>query len=233
MPGVFVTAIGTDIGKTFVTAGLIRAGRRAGYAVDAFKPVLSGYDANDAASSDAGVLLAALGRPLTAATVAAISPWRFAAPLSPDMAAAAEDRSLNLEELTDACRAVVTPQRLTFLEGVGGVMVPLDERHTVLDLMAVLALPVILVTGTYLGALSHCLTAVTALASRGIHPKLIVLNATDGAAPVSATERTLRRFCPTSEFAVIQRSPLNQEFDDLLARIISSCAPSRAPGTVA
>ena len=72
MPGLFITATGTDIGKTFITAGLIRAGRRAGYAVDAFKPVLSGFDPDDAATSDAGVLLAALGRPLTAGAVAAI-----------------------------------------------------------------------------------------------------------------------------------------------------------------
>ena len=48
MPGLFVTATGTDIGKTFVTAGLIRAGRRASVAVKALKPILSGYEEADA-----------------------------------------------------------------------------------------------------------------------------------------------------------------------------------------
>ena len=90
VPGLFITATGTDIGKTYVTAGLLRAGRRAGIAVDALKPVLSGYDPADAETSDAGVLLAALDRPITAATIAAMSPWRFAAPLSPDRAAERE-----------------------------------------------------------------------------------------------------------------------------------------------
>ena len=230
MPGLFITATGTDIGKTFITAGLIRAGRRAGYAVDAFKPVLSGFDPDDAATSDAGVLLAALGRPLTAGAVAAISPWRFAAPLSPNMAAAAEGQCLELAEMVAACRAAVMPERLTLIEAVGGVMVPLNERHTVLDLAAVLALPVLLITGTYLGALSHCLTAVAALVSRGLHAELIVVNESAGSTvPTQATEATLRRFCPASDFAIIPRAPAERAFDELFARVVSSATPSRPP----
>ena len=44
MPAYFVTSTGTDIGKTFVTAGLIRSLRDDNRAVDALKPVVSGYD---------------------------------------------------------------------------------------------------------------------------------------------------------------------------------------------
>ena len=143
MPGVFVTATGTDVGKTYVTAGLIRAGRRAGLAMEALKPVLSGFSMADAAASDAGVLLHALGRPVTPAAVAAISLWRYAAPLSPDMAAAAEGQSIDFDAVLAACRAAVRPDRLTLIEGVGGVMVPLDSRHTILDLVAALGLPVV------------------------------------------------------------------------------------------
>ena len=80
MPGFFVTATGTDVGKTYVTAGLIRAGRRAGLTMDALKPVLSGFAPDTLASSDAAVLLGALDRLVTDATVAAIAPWRFVAP---------------------------------------------------------------------------------------------------------------------------------------------------------
>lgn len=69
MSAVFVTSTGTDIGKTFITAGLIRLMREQGAAVDALKPVVSGYDSSTAATSDPAVLLAALGRPIGRAHV--------------------------------------------------------------------------------------------------------------------------------------------------------------------
>ena len=191
MPGLFITATGTDIGKTYVAAGLLRAARRAGLAVAALKPVLSGYEPTTMATSDAGVLLAALDRPITTAMIAAISPWRFAAPLSPDMAAAAEGREIDVAAVTANCRAAITAEALTLIEGVGGIMVPLDDRHTTLDMMATLALPVVLVTGSYLGAISHGLTAIAALAARGIAPALVILNETAGS-PVHSTRRSGR-----------------------------------------
>ncbi|HEX6858948.1 MAG TPA: AAA family ATPase, partial [Caulobacteraceae bacterium] len=77
MPALIVAGVGTDIGKTWVAASLIRALRASGAVVDAFKPVISGFDPATAATSDAGQLLAALGRPITAETVEAISPFRY------------------------------------------------------------------------------------------------------------------------------------------------------------
>ena len=98
---VFVTATGTDIGKTFVACGLIRALRRKGRAAAALKPVLSGFEPAEAEGSDSGRLLAALGRPVTPDEIARISPWRFAAPLSPDMAALREKRTLDFAGVVD------------------------------------------------------------------------------------------------------------------------------------
>jgi len=86
----FVTSTGTDIGKTFVTAALIRYLRESNQPVAALKPVVSGYDSSVVDTSDPAVLLAALGRPVTADEVNQIAPWRFRAPLSPDLAAARE-----------------------------------------------------------------------------------------------------------------------------------------------
>ena len=86
MTAIAITATGTDVGKTFVACGLITALRAQGRAVDAFKPVLSGFSV--AEGSDAGLLLAALGRPLS--EIERMSPLRFAAPLAPPSAARAE-----------------------------------------------------------------------------------------------------------------------------------------------
>jgi dethiobiotin synthetase len=155
----FVTGSGTDIGKSWVTAGLLRAFARQGWPVHALKPVMSGLAADRLEESDAGVLLAAMGRPATADAVAAIAPWRFAAPLSPDMAARREGRSINVHALVDFCRAEAKRAQqggqVLLIEGVGGVMVPLERAQTVLDWLAATALPALLVVGSYLSALSR------------------------------------------------------------------------------
>src|SRR5215475_11670515 len=104
MTAVFFTATGTDIGKTFVTTGLIRHFRGAGRAVDAIKPVVSGFDPAAWQDSDPAALLTALGRPVTLDEAERISPWRFAAPLSPDMAAQREGRNIAFAKVVDFCR---------------------------------------------------------------------------------------------------------------------------------
>ena len=70
MSAYFVTSTGTDIGKTFVTAGLIRYLREAGQPVNALKPVVSGYDSSVVETSDPAVLLKALGRGVAADEIA-------------------------------------------------------------------------------------------------------------------------------------------------------------------
>ncbi len=177
MSAYFVTATGTDIGKTFVTAGLIRYLRTHGETVAALKPLVSGYDASVVETSDPAVLLRALGRSVSADEIARIAPFRFRAPLSPDIAAAREGRSVDFEALVAFTREEIAAHRgLLFVEGVGGIMVPLDAQRTVLDWMAALALPTILVIGGYLGTISHTLTALDVLARRDLAVRAIVVS---------------------------------------------------------
>ena len=115
MSAYFVTSTGTDIGKTFVTAGLIRYLREAGQSVHALKPVVSGYDSSVVETSDPAVLLNALGRAVSADEIEHIAPWRFRAPLAPDIAAVdvdlyglaahawASSWSTNFRPVTAAC----------------------------------------------------------------------------------------------------------------------------------
>lgn len=190
MTAVFVTGSGTDIGKTYVTAGLIRALRRAGRSVGALKPVASGFDPIRPAESDASVLLEALE---SRHSIEEISPWRFQAPLSPDMAAAREGRRIDFDALLAFCRDWPATGTL-LVEGVGGVMVPLDERHTVLDWMAALGWPILVVGGTYLGAISHTLTALEAMQRRALAPLALVVNENEGGVDPHETIATLSRF---------------------------------------
>jgi dethiobiotin synthetase len=184
VPAVFITGSGTGVGKTFVACGLISHFRALGKPVGALKPLVSGFDPAAPLDSDPGMLLTALGRNVTADELQQISPWRFRAPLSPDMAARAEDRSIDFEAVTDFCRAAIAKAVGTLLiEGIGAVMVPLDRRHTVLDLMIALGQPVVLVGGSYLGTLSHVLSAQDILLRRALDLRAIVVSESDGDPP--------------------------------------------------
>jgi len=219
MSAIFITATGTDIGKTFVTAGLIRHWRAAGRTVDALKPVVTGYDPANAPASDPGVLLAALGRPATPTDIERIAPWRFAAPLSPDMAARRENRAIDFDELVAFSRGAIADAKGTLLiEGIGGVMVPIDDQHTVLDWMAALNIPVVLVAGSYLGSLSHTLTAIDALSRHGIAIKALVINETLGSTvPLADTVTTLKRFTASTPVVAMPRSPAEKTFAEIAA----------------
>jgi dethiobiotin synthetase len=208
MSAIFITATGTDIGKTFVAAGLIRHWRAAGRDVDALKPVTTGFDPAEAEGSDTGILLKALGRPVTPAEIERISPWRYAAPLSPHVATRRENRALPFDELVAfSKRAIADTPGTLLIEGVGGVMVPLDDRHTVLDWMTALDVPLVVITGTYLGTLSHTLTCLEVLRSRKLGLKALVVNETPGSAvTLDDTMATLVRFAPPTTLVTLRRA---------------------------
>jgi dethiobiotin synthetase len=213
---VFVTSSGTGIGKTLVAAALVHQVRRQGRDARALKPIMTGFDAADAADSDAGVILRSLGQAVTEPAVRNISPWRFRASLSPDMAAAREGARIPFDDLVGFCRhAVADADRggaTLVVEGIGGVMVPLDERSTVRDWIAELELPAIVVVGTYLGSLSHALTALDALRTRGCPiAGLVVSESAEGAAPLAEVVSTLARHAGGLPIAAVPRLALQPE----------------------
>ena len=196
MSAYFVTSTGTDIGKTFVTAGLIRYLRGAGQPINALKPVVSGYDSSVVETSDPAVLLKALGRQVSADEVESIAPWRFRAPLAPDLAAAREGRSIDFETLITFSRSAIKDSTgILFIEGVGGIMVPLNGTHTGLDWMAALNIPLLLVVGGYLGAISHTLTALDVLVQRKLKIAAIVVSESErGTVELDDTVASITRF---------------------------------------
>jgi dethiobiotin synthetase len=221
MTTAFITATGTDIGKTFVTAGLVRHIRAAGRAVDAVKPVVSGFDRDAWQESDPAMLLAALERPITLEEAEKVSPWRFAAPLSPHMAARDEGRAIAFQEVVEFCRRGMAARRgVLLIEGIGGIMVPLDDRRTVLDWMSVLRIPIILVAGTYVGTMSHTLTALEVLVRRNLNVAAVVISESEAsAASLDDTVATLQRFANSIDVVGIPRLAPGTTDDPAFARI--------------
>jgi dethiobiotin synthetase len=207
MGAFFITGSGTDVGKTFVTAALVRRLKAQGRIVEALKPVVSGYNADDPADSDPAILLEALGRPLTEENLAEIAPWRFRAPLSPDMAAVTEGRAIDAAAVVAFCmRAIAAARDVLLIEGVGGVMAPVGARQTQADLMSALDIPLIFVAGSYLGAISHALTGLDAIKCRGLDLRALVVDETPGSSvDLNATCASLENFTSAPVLALRRR----------------------------
>ncbi len=218
---VFIGATGTDIGKTYVTQTLIRQLRRLGYDAKALKPIISGFDETEIDTSDTGQLLQAMDTPCTIAEVDKISPWRFSAPLSPNMAARQENKTLDMNELVNFCLDDSQKKAdITFIEGVGGIMVPLTDKSTTLDWQEKLNIPCLLLIGSYLGTMSHCLTSLDALAHKNITPLGIILNASpQSPVPLEDTASSLAPFVNGIPIITLKRnaSAFGQEIIDILS----------------
>jgi dethiobiotin synthetase len=193
---IFITSTGPDVGKTLVVASLIRHLQQIGHTVDAIKPIVCGYEPAQAAASDLAALIAALGLPFSPETIERMAPWRFRAALPPDLAAQFEKRRIDVEEVVAYCKtAIERRQGVLLIEGVGGIMTPLDPNRTILDVMMALRVPLILVTGSYRGALSHTLTALDSLFRRDMNLLATIVSETPGSkVPLDEVVASIGRF---------------------------------------
>ncbi len=209
--GLFITSSGTEIGKTYVTALLCRQLRAKGAHVEALKPVVSGFSFDEVEDSDPGQILSALGRELSREEVEEIAPWRFTEPLSPDMAAARENREIEFEEVVAFCRAHPVGTGPLLVEGVGGVMAPLCHDKLVIDWAEVLGLPAILVVGSYLGTISHTLTAYETLKARNLSVRGIVISPSpEQPVPPGETAEAIGRFAQHTPIHILKRLPTQE-----------------------
>lgn len=196
MRGYFVTATGTDIGKTYVSTRLIEAWRAEGYVVQATKPLMSGFAEDALELSDAGRLLVAMGQAVTPASVSEICLHRLSPPLAPNVAMRRAGIEQNRNEIRSFVeRRLAVRADVHLVEGAGGVMSPLTDDALQIDLMMDLQLKVILLTAPYLGSVSHTLSAIEALQARGLEIAALVVSqpSVSGDAPAAFIEE-LRRF---------------------------------------
>ena len=197
MTAIFITATGTDVGKTFVAASLIGHFRQMGRVVEVIKPVVSGFDPTQAATSDPAVLIKALGVPVTpAGDRADLAVAISRSPCRPISRRGARGETIDVDEVIAFCQSAIEQrQDMLLIEGVGGVMVPLDDQRTILDVMMALRLPLILVAGSYLGTISHTLTALNSLYRRDMNVMAIVVSETPGSTmPLDETVAAISRF---------------------------------------
>jgi len=177
MSSVFITATGTEIGKTFVACKLLSQWKKQEKNPHAIKPLMSGFGEGDLANSDAGLLLNAVGQEATPENVNRICMKRYEKSVAPNQAARELGQSLDYDDILAFVnsRVLLANGAPTIVEGAGGIMSPVTDDKLHVDLISDLAMPAILVTANYLGSISHTLTALDAMERRGIPVERVIV----------------------------------------------------------
>jgi dethiobiotin synthetase len=151
---IFITGIGTDVGKTIVSAIVTEA-----LQADYWKPVQAGFETGTDALQVSSLISNTL-------TIVHPEVYKLQMPASPHIAARKENTLINLQNIIHLKPSTLNPQLV--IEGAGGIMVPLNENEFVIDLIEQLQAKVILVSRNYLGSINHSLLTASICKQRNI-----------------------------------------------------------------
>jgi len=165
--GIFITGTDTGVGKTFVATGLLKVLRGLGHDVCPMKPLETGcgFKKGELVPEDTLKLIKAaqVNEPLDL-----INPYRFRRPLAPAVAAEAEGRIISRKRIISSYRKLSNRHDLIIVEGAGGIMVPVQRKYLIIDLVKELNLPMLIIARPGLGTLNHTLLTLEAAKNRGI-----------------------------------------------------------------
>lgn len=177
--GVFVTGTGTGVGKTFISAVLVRGLRSRGVDAVPAKPFQTGALTNAEGRLCAPDLLEvadSCGISLHGEEERLLAPCLYEPACSPHLAASMAGSPPDVPAVMQALEKAATRREFLVVEGAGGVMVPLVDDFLMIDLMERLRLPVIVVALAGLGTINHTLLTLAALRHRGLEVLGVVLN---------------------------------------------------------
>ncbi len=213
--GFFVTGTDTGVGKTFIAGALLHAFAKAGKSVVGMKPVAAGREQGGWPDVEA------LKRASTVrAPAQLVNPYAFDPAIAPHIAAELAGISIEIEAIARAYAELSQLAEVVVVEGVGGLLVPLNARQTVADLAKQLGLPVVLVVGMRLGCLNHALLTWRQIEARGLRCAGWVANCIlPDMLELEANVRALkaRLACPLLGIVPFSRTPDPAEVASLLS----------------
>lgn len=203
--GLIVVGTDTGVGKTFVSVAIGWRLRDVGVRVGVYKPAASGAESTSTGPvwTDVRDLSAAVGDSFPAAR---ICPQCFVAPLAPPVAARLEGRTVDDALLIDGLRWWFDQVDALVVEGVGGLLSPLSESHTIADFAALAGLPLLVVGRLGLGTINHTLLTVEAALTRDLPVAGVVLNQSSPGEPdlaAATNPQELARRLPVPLLGVI------------------------------
>jgi dethiobiotin synthetase len=173
--GIFVTGTDTEVGKTIVTACLVSLLSRKGLDVGVMKPIETGCPKrNDRLIPRDATFLRAVSR--SKDDLSLINPYRFSKPLAPLIAAEIDHKKIEIKKIRFVYQKLREKHDILFVEGAGGLLVPLTRKRTNLDLILELNIPIIVVVGSKLGAVNHTLLTLNRARESGVKILGLLIN---------------------------------------------------------
>jgi dethiobiotin synthetase len=206
--GFFITGTDTGVGKTIITAALVKAAQRLGFKATGMKPIETGCNKTINSRQHTGYrndfLIPLDGKFLqeisgTEESIDLITPVRFEKPLAPMPASEMEGISVDIREITNAFTTLAHIYNVLIIEGVGGILVPITKDYSVLDMAKDSGLPVIVVTKPGLGTINHTLLTVKYALKEELTVAGIIINYTRPAEETIAEQtnpEVLEKICP-------------------------------------
>ena len=189
MSGFFITGTDTGVGKTLVTAGLLRAYADKGVRAAGMKPVAAGLNLHEGEWINDDVLMLkseSNAEVITKISNASINPYALKRAIAPHIAAAQEGTHIETAPILAAYRRIAAHAEVVLVEGVGGFKVPLSETLDSAQLACAMNLPLILVVGMRLGCLNHALLTIDSIRAHGLTLAAWVANVIDPEMPALA-----------------------------------------------
>lgn len=176
--GLFITGTGTEVGKTVVTAGILRYLRGQGVDAMPMKPVQTGAVASEEGwrAPDLDFHFLSAGIRVSRKQYGVFAPYCYGPACSPHLAGRERGEYPDIARISASVQGLVMKYEALLIEGAGGIMVPLDESRTNLDLMKALGCPVLLVAHAGLGTINHTLLSLGALRGAGLEVVGVVFN---------------------------------------------------------
>jgi len=177
--GIFVTGTDTGVGKTRVSVALLRTLTEMGHCCIGMKPVACGceHTPNGWRHGDALELMRASSIEVGYDEV---NPYPLIEAIAPHLAARQMGVEIDIGRLSKQARELRARADIVVVEGAGGLLVPLRDKQTQVDLIATLGLPILLVVGIRLGCLNHALLSLESLLRRELPVMGWVANCCDG-----------------------------------------------------
>jgi dethiobiotin synthase len=173
----FVSGTSTGIGKTYISSLLIKAFGFSGL-VSYMKPVQTGCSHPDAPDADL-TFIKQHSSPVFPGTISDHTPYCLETPCSPHLAASISKTTIDTQAISRSYHKILSHVNTLIVEGAGGLLVPLSEKQSTLDLIKLLTIPVILVTTPNLGTLNHTFLSVNQLRMSGIALAGVIMNNPD------------------------------------------------------